>query len=232
MQPKISVVIPVGPYAANQRWLPEALESIARQTRLPDEVYIICDMAGLPAGMDNRNPYPIRTWCSPWLLGVANAFNFGVALADYECVFMLGSDDWLEPECLEACMLTYEKLPEADKGSSYIFVGVKYDDDRENKTQFMPCNAAMVTKSLWQKTGGFPIEASTGAPDAAFCSIFWNRPEIVKFIGVWETRTLYNYRVHDETDTAGRQPWQGVILQTRDLLTRTWLPPLWGRETL
>ena len=222
----ISVVIPVGPSEANKRWIPDALESIQQQTQLPDEVLIISDMAGLSQGMDHRQPYPIRTWTTPWRLGIPAAFNCGVALAQNECVFMLGSDDWLEPDCLEECMKMYEK--EGQPGNVFFFVGVRYNDNRKEKEQYAPCNAAMVTKRLWKATGGFPLQSASGATDAAFCSIFWNRPEVCRFLGVqYEQRPLYNYRVHDESETAGLGPWQGVILETRDLLTELWKPPNW-----
>ena len=219
LETKITVIIPVGPYEANKRWLDECLDSLKIQTHLPDEVLIISDMAGLPAGMDHRNSYPIRTYVAPWRLGIAHAFNFGVALAMNECVFMLGSDDWLESKCLESCAHIYEQ--EGQRKDTYYYCGVRYSDDRED--QLLPCNAAMVTKELWEKTGGFPIEASTGAPDAAFCSIFWGRPDLCRFVAA-HNRPLYNYRVHSETDTAKRNAWQGVILATRDLVTKQWKP--------
>ena len=221
--PPVTVLIPVGPNESHKRWLDEAIVSALDQTYRADEILLIDDMAGL-----NEMDYPgiVRVWESPWLLGVAHAFNFGVALAKNELVFMLGSDDWLEPQCIEACVKVYNKLPHPDK--AFLFVGVRYTDDREDKEQFIPCNAAMVTKSLWKQNGGFPIESSSGAPDAALISIMMKNPEAGEYIGVeYGRRSLYNYRVHPETDTAKRQPWQGVILNTRDIVTGTWEKPEW-----
>lgn len=218
MDNKVTVTIPVGPFAANKRWLREAIQSVEAQTYPVDELLIIDDMAHLtPEDIQTENGIT-HVWQSPWRLGVAHAFNFGVALAQNELVFMLGSDDWLEPECINLCVKEYGRAEKSD--NTYFYIGVHYSDGRED--QSIPCNAAMVTKSLWEQTGGFPIEASTGAPDAAFCSIFWSHPEICKFMAVADGRPLYNYRVHDETDTAGRGSWQGIILQTRDLVTSQW----------
>jgi len=224
MREGLTVVIPVGPSEANRRWLPDALKSVREQTRPADEILIISDMAPILRGISG-----CRIWHTPWRLGIAAAFNCGVALAKYECVFMMGSDDWLEPDCLEKCMEVYEE--EGKPGNVFFFVGVRYDDEREEKEQYTPCNAAMVTKRLWRATGGFPPQCSSGAMDAAFCSIFWNRPEICRFLGVeYEKKTLYNYRVHLESETAYLGPWQGVILETRDLLTSLWKPPEWAEQ--
>ncbi|GAG14074.1 unnamed protein product, partial [marine sediment metagenome] len=87
MTQKITVTIPVGPELHHRRWLDECLDSITGQTVPPDEVLLIDDMAGLPSY--RKRGY--RVWRSPWLLGTAHAFNFGVALAAHELVIMLGS---------------------------------------------------------------------------------------------------------------------------------------------
>lgn len=213
--------------------------SLAFQTRPPDEVLLIDDMHGLPnvfrydGGEDRetgyRSSYPVRTWFSPWRLGVAHAFNMGIALAENELVFMLGADDRLLPNCLHEVWRVYEKLHRQD---AYYWVGVEYSDDREEKHQFAPCGAAAVTKGLWRFTGGFPVEASTGASDSALVSILWKHHlELLVGVGV-EREPLYWYRVHDQSDTASKGPWQGVILGTRDLVTAEWKEPAWGRYQL
>lgn len=222
----VTVAIPVGPFAANKRWLAEAIDS-AHEAQA-DEILLISDMAG---GLGEYCTYPeVVVWETPWRVGVATAFNFGVALAEHDLVFMLGSDDTLMPDCLIECVKTYKSVGRPDE--KYFAVGVRYSDDREDKDQYTPCNAAMVSKALWERCGGFPIETGSGAPDAALMSIFLKN----KDAGTWHivngSRPLYNYRVHPGTDTAQRQPWQGVILKTRDILTAQWKPPIWigGKE--
>ena len=229
----ISVVIPVGPYQDDQRWLGECLESVRVQTHQADEVLLIDDMANLPS----IDPLPAQTWPpthiwrSPWRLGVAAAMNFGVALAENDLVFMLCADDTLHPECLERCLETYEEEPEGARDLSYYFVGVKYLDGREADEQYLPCGAAMVTKQLWRTCGGFPPETASGAPDAALISTMMVHSGAGRIVGVSEhdRACLYNYRSHGGSDSVRRASWQGVILETRDILTREWMPPKWGR---
>lgn len=226
--PGVTVAIPVGPEKHHQAFLEECLASVAEQIVQPDEVLIIDDMAGLPQRMNcSQESYVFNVWRSPWHLGVAHAFNFGVALAENDLVFMLGADDKLLPECIERCLAAWEKNRRRD---AYYGVGVQYSDERED--QFVLCNAAMVTKEFWRQTGGFPVEASSGAPDAALISVLLKNTSIPRpMILVDKSHPLYWYRVHNNTDTAQRSPWQGVILETRDLLTKLWHPPTWGRKT-
>jgi glycosyltransferase involved in cell wall biosynthesis len=219
----ITVVIPVGPAPHHQQWLHECLDSMRAQTRQPNEVLLIDDMADLSPELV-RHDAGWRVWRSPWRLDVPNAFNVGVGLARNDLVFMVGADDWLEPNCLELCITAWEKNKNRD---AYYYVGVRYTDGREDQT--VPCNGAMVTKGLWRMTGGFPPESASGACDAALISILMkHHPRLL--IPVADGVPLYNYRVHTESDTGVRGgSWQGVILPTRDILTRTWVQPHWGR---
>src|SRR6266702_3237139 len=105
----------------------------------------------------------------------------------------------------------------------YYYVGVRYIDTGE--TQTVPCHAAMVTRTLWRRTGGFPIQSSSGAPDAALLSIIMgNYPRAGRHWPVADGVPLYNYRRHPDSDTAGKASWQGVILETRHLVTLEWQP--------
>lgn len=213
----ISVAIPVGPKPSHRRWLGECIDSVRHQTMPTDDILLIDDMAGLKP-LDG-----VRIWRAPWLLGVPGAFNAGVSLAHNQCVYMLGSDDWMEPQCLEECWRAYEANRRRD---AYYYTGIRYTDGRADPVQTVPCNCAMVTKGLWRQTGGFPPETGTGACDAALISHLWGSDLLVP---VADGRPLLNYRVHPETDTAGRAAWQGVILASRDILTRNWTEPQWGR---
>lgn len=220
MSPPVSVLIPVGPSRANSQWLEQAVESVMAQTYKNVDLVIVDDMAGVkpywaPAG------YPLTVWRSPWYLGVAHAFNIGVMVAPSEYVFMLGSDDWLEPECVEECVKTYGERRGDPYG--YYYVGVRYDDTKE--TQDLACHAAMVSKTLWRCNGGFPLQSASGAPDAALLSIMLgNYPRAGRQWQVANGRPLYNYRRHNESDTASKAAWQGVILETRHLVTLEWTP--------
>jgi glycosyltransferase involved in cell wall biosynthesis len=226
----ISVVVPVGPEEHHCRWLAECLDSIGSQMLPPREILLVDDMHDLarhdPWILDMIGDPDIRIYRPPWRLGVGAAFNAGIAEARSDAVFMLGADDRMLPRCLERCLLAYE---ENDRRDAYYSVTIRYDDGREQPLQDLPCNEAMVTKGLWQLTGGFPPESAVGAPDAALISIMLRHmPERLVRVEP-QSEPLVEYRVHGESDTAARGPWQGAILAARDVLTSAWRQPTWGR---
>lgn len=210
----------MGPFQGNRQWLYEAINSALDQTYPIAHLVIIDDMAGLK---DYDVPLANTTlWHSPWRLGVAAAFNIGVALSPTNCVFMLGSDDTLEQTCIANCAWKYEHVQRPDY--TYFFVGVRYSDGRED--QYAPCHAAMVTQTLWRHSGGFPPESGVGTSDANFISVLMANPDAGHLVCVNAHSPLYNYRVHDDTDTAKKAEWQHVIIETRNILTREW-PNAW-----
>lgn len=214
----ISVVIPVGPSEANKRWLDEAIESCRTQTYTPDELLLIDDGAGLK---DTDLSGWVKTIKMPWRTGISHAFNYGIMLAAHELVFMLGSDDTLEPTCLERCVQAYEALHGKD---AYYAVTVKYMDTGE--IQSAPCNAAMVTKGFMHISGGFPIESSVGCGDSMLLSICLAHSlpvyQVGYVLGEDPELPLYNYRRHNGTWTAGLAQRQEIIHLTRDAVTRDW----------
>lgn len=221
MTPPVTVMIPVGPYQVYKRWLAECLNSVAAQTYPADEVLLIDDMAGVD--LFKLPPYNLRVWKAPWRLGDVGAFNCGVALARNDLVFMLGCDDNLEPDCLAACVAEYEGLQERD---GYYWVGTHYMDGQPD--QALPFSAAMVTKGLWRECGGFPVETTGCGGDAALISILMTHlPE--RLLKVAGGKPLYNYRVHKESLTANIGPWTGVMGTVRDIVTKQWKTPEWGR---
>lgn len=212
----VTVALPVGPFEANQRWLYDAIESVQKQTHHPFiELLLIDDGADLP--LPDLFSDAVRVWKCPWRVGVAHAFNFGVGLASYDLVFFMGSDDTLEPECIEKCVEAWEKNERKD---GYYHVPIRYMDTGDE--QGVPCNYAMITKGLWELTGGFPPETAVGAPDAAFISMLMkHRPDLLCKVG--GGKPLVNYRRHEESDTVKRAPWQAAILEVRKVLTES--PP-------
>lgn len=225
----ITVVVPVGPFAHNRRWLDETLESIWQQTVAPSEVLLIDDMAGLDSEaiadqIDEETQ--LYHWRAPWHIGVPTALNFGVSLASNERVLFVGSDDRLGPGCIEACEATWQRRKEP---LGYYWLDVEYQNDGER--QSIACGAAMVTKALWQHTGGFPLEGVIGAPDAALLSIMIAAKGAAGELIRVETATpQYFHRRHTDADTDYRQRhFGGVILPIRDTLTKIWRKPEWGR---
>lgn len=204
----ITVSIPVGPHPSNRRWLDECLLSIERQTEKPDEILIIDDGANLEPMSG------VKIYKTPWLSGVAHAFNFGVALAKHDLVIMLGSDDRLLPKAVAECWRAWDRIRDP---LGYYAMCVVYPDGRE---QNVPCNAAMVHKELWRHNGGFPIEASIGACDTMLLSMMLAcRGKAGNIYGI-TNEPLYWYREHDETDTSTRRAiWSSYIAAVRNLVT-------------
>lgn len=218
----VTVLVAVGPHPHNRRWLEECVQSVERQTVRPSELLLIDDSGRQDGNLLQwmvYHRYQCRVWESPWNLGVAHAYNVGVGLSRTPLVFMLGSDDTLEPTCIEECVKAYE-LHKDDR--AYYYVTVRYMSD--GFIQTVPCHAAMVVRGHWQHLGGFPLASASGAPDAAAISIMMRHGHKAgRLRPVAEGTPLYNYRSHSETDTAGKAPWQDVILRTRDLVTREWV---------
>lgn len=230
----ISIVIPVGPYEANKRWLRDCLGSIAAQTVEPDQVLLIDDGARL-AGFDGAATHGLITmsyqygslaWADvytlPWHTGISHAFNYGVMLADFDLVFMLGSDDTLEPACLERCLQAYEKNNQED---AYYSVPIRYMDTGEVQTA--PCNAAMVTKGFWRLSGGFPIETAIGIGDSTLLSICMahSKELPVQWVGHLtghEDEPLYNYRRHPDIHTYKLGNMWHIVDPLRGYLTEHW----------
>lgn len=244
-------MIPVGPSQANKQWLDECINSAIAANA--DEILLMDDGAQLEkwnrdklivhemrlSRTDNWFPASYQTelvlWNTlsvyklPWRTGISHAFNYGVALARNECVFLLGSDDTLEPNCLERCWEAYEKTGRKD---GYYSVPVRYMSTGELQT--IPCNAAMVTKGFWKMTGGFPIETAIGRGDNALLSICMNRPELpvywVGHITGHDDEPLYNYREHPGQWTPYASSYAEELISIINKLTANWQPPDWTEK--
>lgn len=214
----IDVVIPVGPSEANVRWLPDAIQSIKAQTMPAAHIILVDDGARLYERDVIQYDPSILVFENCWRSGVTHSFNFGVAQAVSECALMMGSDDTLEPECLERCWHSYLAH---GMMTAYYWLDVHYMIS--GKDQAVHCNAAMVTKELWNMTGGLPIEAACGAGDAALLSIMMvHMPDRLIRVQQHGERPLYNYRDHSETDTMSRKRWHQLIIDIRNLVTEEW----------
>jgi glycosyltransferase involved in cell wall biosynthesis len=218
---KVSVVVPVGPFAVYKRWLGQCLESVWVQTYPADEVVVVDDMANVTmadtggfadelywgatrpeSGVILKDGKPLgKVWRTPWRLGHAAAFNCGVGLARNDLVFLLSCDDTMEPQCLELCVAEWEKQERRD---AFYYVGahiIGCEGETVAPDQNCPFGNAMVTKDLWRMTGGFRI--FEGPSDLDFLTQvlgdFQNR-----CLPVAKTMPLYNARSHDESITRAR----------------------------
>lgn len=221
----ISVVIPVGPKPSHEKWLAEMLGSIADQTVEPYEVIIVSD-----GTMRDRHPWydimrdksyqgDVRIWNNPWNVGPSDCMNFGVGLANNELVLMACADDKLMPRCIELCWDAWQKY---NNPLGYYYLGVQYSGGEQQNTA---CGAAMVTKALWQYTGGFPPHCAVGAADHIFLSAMiagsrdgYSKAQILRV----SDELTYWYRQHDDTETS-RNVWP-AIEAVRDWFTSAWRP--------
>lgn len=221
---KVSVVIPVGPTRRACSWLPEAIASLEAQTYPIHELIVVDDMHSLGAHEECKIEVPYTPIFNYWLAGVPGSFNIGVGAASGDLVIMLGADDWLEPEAVEYAVARYEKGGRKD---GYYHFTIRYSDTGELQT--LPNNCAAVTRGMWREIGGFPPETSIGACDTMLISIMLkHRPGLIHPVA--DGRPLYNYRRHLDSDTGTRPvDYQGPIHTVRDILTRTWTKPHWGR---
>lgn len=234
---RVAVVVPVGPLQIHLKYLGYALDSLRRQNRVPELVVLVDDMAGLSERWGDflSTDTDIVLYEPPWRLGVAAAFNAGVAVAFREkadVAIMLGADDMLAPDCVEELVATYEASRRPDE--RFYWFGVRYSDDRED--QFLPCHAAAVTPGLWRWTGGFTPEMGLWAPDAAFIScLLAHDPGVL--CGVAHKldhggHPLYWHRVHEDQETAQSGQWaaNGLGDAVRGVITESWKPAEgWGR---
>jgi glycosyltransferase involved in cell wall biosynthesis len=134
----------------------------------------------------------IRYYRTFWNVGVADAFNFGIAIAENNLIFTLGSDDRMLPTCLEECVKAYEH----HKVEGWYNVTIETSGGVK---QWIPNNTAMVTKNLWFHTDGFGPSAFAG-PDAWLLSILMHH-ESHKIIQVKQGTPLCWLREHDHQDT-------------------------------
>lgn len=218
MATPISVVIPVGPRPEHDRWLYEAVKSI--ETDEGDEIVVvnngIIPLPGLPMPRTK-----IRTWRSPWSLGVPVAFNVGVGLAKNEHVLLMGSDDLLLPGCLDTCRKSIEDHKDP---LGWYYLGVEYSDGR---TQNVPCHASVITKTLWEFTGGFPPESAVGACDTILISILLHNHSKAWTGDFYQVskKPLYWWRQHPDQETRRRKSsWGPIAKLVRDVLTVEWKP--------
>jgi glycosyltransferase involved in cell wall biosynthesis len=246
---KLTVTIPVGPKECHKQWLSECINSVLYQTDLPDEILLINDQADIKMddyitwenstqiarlGINHKAIYlseeqPIRgipiaisMFKTPWLSGVVTAFNYGIALARNEYVLQLGSDDILHPMAIEKAKETIVKI--GDPLGLYNF-SCQIMGTTDVISWFNHAN--VVTKGLWNKTGGLHPMTVTGGMDAALISVMMvHLPEHLHKID--EGNPLYIVREHDQRYTLESASRYGdFMVQLRNDLTAEWKEPEW-----
>ena len=213
---KITVGIIVGPHASNQRWLPETVESVLTQTRPADELLIIDDQANLDPTLF---PEGTRIWKTPWLTAQGQCWNYMVGLAKHDLVVFLASDDILRPWCLADCERSYRRFHDP---TGYYWFDIEY---QSGERQGLASGPAMVTRGLWERTGGYPVESAVGACDYIFVSLLnATRGKAGRLYQVESADPPYWFREHPEQYSLHQHPrWGGMIGPVRDILSEDWI---------
>jgi glycosyltransferase involved in cell wall biosynthesis len=114
----ISVILPVYNHAA---LLPRALEALAAQTKMPDEIIVIDD-ASSDRSYEVAKDFSARFTSSVRYsvlhndanLGVNRTLNRGLGVVAGDYVVCTGADDWLRPRFIEAMSAAAQQFPDAD----------------------------------------------------------------------------------------------------------------------
>jgi glycosyl transferase family 2 len=219
----ISIVIPVGPQPEYMDYLGDCIDSIEDQISKNDEIIIINDMAEINPHFIGLTGDQSIVYNNDWLLGCADSWNRGIALAKNEWCIMMGSDDKLLPGCLDICRAMIQR----DDCDPLGYYGLTIETS-EGEVSDLLNNAALVSKSLWQKTGGFPPTASVGAPDALLISIMIrNLPQHLHQLNKGEP--LYWVRSHPNQETGRTGIFWPEIIRIRDVETGRWEEPTWTK---
>jgi glycosyltransferase involved in cell wall biosynthesis len=198
----ISVVVPV---RNGERFLAEALESIAAQTVPPAEV-IVVDDGSTDRTADVARRFPVRL-LEQEPLGVSAARNAGAAAATCDLVAFGDHDDLWEPDRLER---QREAIASA-RGPAYAVCLVapfvqpgtprpEWVTDELQRDGYMALSGGTITvpRDLFATVGGFD-PALTHGEDAEWCM---RADEAGARRVCTDGPPLLRYRIHDDNTTA------------------------------
>ncbi|MBN2313951.1 MAG: glycosyltransferase, partial [Sedimentisphaerales bacterium] len=239
---KISVVIPCYNQA---RYLPEAVDSIVRQTYSNWECIIVNDGSS-DNTVDIANQliaqYPdrhIRFIDKPHS-GVSDTRNLGVEVATGEWILPLDSDDMFDPSFMRRAVDIVNSEPKVDVvfsnmqefGASYgQWLPDEYSRQHVMIADTMPY-ASLYRKELWHKVGGYdkPLSIIRQPEDWSFWISCSKHNIVVRRI----KEKLFLYRVHPESTyltkiKPNRQlAWAFVATCHPDLYPPQTLAEAWG----
>ncbi len=96
-----------------QRFLQEQLDSIAVQSRLPDEL-VVCDdgstdqTLGLLERFRLRAPFPVRLYRNEYNLGATKNFERAIALCEGDVIFLSDQDDCWRSDKIEVMLQVFK----------------------------------------------------------------------------------------------------------------------------
>lgn len=223
----ITVVVPVGPQPEYKQYLAECFSSICEQMLSEDEIIVIDDRAGLSDTFIKSWGTKVRHYSNDWLLGCADSWNRGVALAKNDLCLLMGSDDRLYPDCLDEIREAYLAYNYLD---AWYNLTIDITDGPDAGIHSVFNNAAAATRGLWRYLGGFP-PSGFAAPDALAISILMvHAPE--RLIQVKEGTPLYWCRHHNAQDTPRQAgAFNQQVIDIRNIETARFVPnPDWARD--
>lgn len=100
-----------------ERFLREQLDSIAAQTRLPDEV-VVCDDGSTDDTMAiletwaKEAPFEVRIYQNEKNLGYAKNFEKAISLCVNDIIFISDQDDYWMPDKMEVCVQIFAERPD------------------------------------------------------------------------------------------------------------------------
>jgi len=197
--PMISVIVPCYNYG---RYLPDAINSLMRQTFTSFEVIIVDDAStddSAEIAQSLADPFKgIRLIKNAVNVGAAAALNAGVAQSRGKYITVLSADDTYKPERLERlCEIAldnphsvlYDDLVWSERGSETVRPMREYDFDELLNVNMMHAGI-FYPREAWAKAGGYPEIMRDGREDWAFNIALG----AVGYCGLHVPRAMYVYR--------------------------------------
>ncbi|PPQ28336.1 glycosyltransferase [Rhodopila globiformis] len=189
----ISAVIPL---YNGRRFIRQALDSVAAQTRAPCEIIVVDDGStddGAAIVRDFAGTCPVRLLSKP-NGGQSSARNFGVAHAQGDLIALLDQDDCWYPHHLEKLARpfearqpiplgwTYSNLDEIDEAGTLVARGVLHrTESRHPKRDLIDClrqdmfilpSASLIARAAFNAVGGFDERLTGYEDDDLFLRLF------------------------------------------------------------
>ena len=210
--PRISVIIPCYNYA---RFLPEAVESVVRQTYPGVETIIVNDgspdnTVEIAEELIAKFPGHRIRLINQENLGISAARNTGIEVSACDYYLPLDADDILLPGCLERLLDVTEEDPAADFAYPWSErfgndPGLDVRGEFTRKVLLVnqgPSCVALIKKSAWRRAGGYKTVMTMGYEDWEFYHSLFE----AGCKGVVVPEVLFLYRRHgpSRADSANR----------------------------
>ncbi len=226
-QPRISVIIPVGP--GHEEAVMTAADSVLAQTFRNWELIIVSDTVH---GIPFLPPWTRQLSTKAPASGVAAARNVGVAAARGPWIVFLDADDFLVPSALAELAQAAERLPDDAPGFVYPDFVAEYADGRQETKQLDDWSQPrMLAQAVHGITALYPRKAFLGKEAVAFdedlpgwedwdlgfqladrgwCAYHLERPLFVYRMGLGQRREE-NYAGREVNKVAIREKWTKYI---------------------